>query len=329
VLYYPARELPRRREQHEEVVSLVDIIGKRYWFFLISGIIIIPGLISLLLFGLKPSIDFTGGTLWEMSKFEKAVDVAVVRGIFTDNGIGDVALQTSEKGQERGLLVRSKAISPEAKASIDTALRSTVGSYTELRFESVGPTVGQEVTQRAQLAVGLACLGILLYISFAFRKLPNPVRYGVCAITALIHDVLLVVGIFSILGKLFDVEIDALFLTALLTGPIGFSVHDTIVVFDRIRENVAKYPGETFERVVNHSLLQTLDRSINTSLTVIFTLSALFLFGGVTIRMFVLAMLIGIVTGTYSSIFNATPLLVVWENGEIGKYWRKLRGKPA
>ena len=308
---------------------MVDIIGKRYWFFLLSAIIIIPGLISLLFFGLKLSIDFTGGTLWEMTKFEKPVDVAVVRGIFTDNGIGDVALQTSEMGKDQGVLVRSKAISPEAKASIDAALRSALGSYTELRFESVGPTVGQEVTQRAQLAVGLACLGILFYISFAFRKLPNPVRYGVCAITALVHDVLLVVGVFSILGKLFDVEIDALFLTALLTGPIGFSVHDTIVVFDRIRENVTKYPGETFERVVNHSLLQTLDRSINTSLTVIFTLSALFLFGGVTIRMFVLAMLIGIVTGTYSSIFNATPLLVVWENGEIGKYWRKLRGKPA
>jgi preprotein translocase subunit SecF len=308
---------------------LVDIIGKRYWFFLLSGIVIIPGIISLLLFGLKPSIDFTGGTLWEMTKFEKQVDVAVVRGIFTDNGIGDVVVQSSEKGKDQGVLVRSKVISPEVKASIDGALRAQLGSYTELRFESVGPTVGQEVSQRAQFAVALACLGILLYISIAFRKLPNPLRYGVCAVIALVHDVLVVVGIFSILGKLFDVEIDALFLTALLTGPIGFSVHDTIVVFDRIRENVTKYPGESFERVVNHSILQTLDRCINTSLTLIVTLSALFLFGGVTIRMFVLAMLVGIVTGTYSSIFNATPLLVVWENGEIGKYWRKLRGKPA
>lgn len=308
---------------------MVDIIGKRYWFFLLSGIVIIPGLISLMFFGLKPSIDFTGGTLWEMTKFEKQVDVAVVRGIFTDNGVGDVVLQASEKGKDQGLLVRSKEISPEVKASIDAGLRSKLGSYTELRFESVGPTVGQEVTQRAQLAVGLACLGILLYISIAFRKLPNPVRYGVCAVTALVHDVLVVVGVFSILGQLFGVEIDALFLTALLTGPIGFSVHDTIVVFDRIRENVAKYPGETFERVVNHSLLQTLDRSINTSLTVIITLSALFLFGGVTIRMFVLAMLVGILTGTYSSIFNATPLLVVWENGEIRKFWRRLRREPA
>lgn len=308
---------------------MVDLIGKRYWFFLISGIFIIPGLISLLVFGLKPSIDFTGGSLWEMTKFEKPLDVAVVREIFTSNGIGDVAVQTSQKGNEQGLLVRSKDISPDAKASIDTALRASLGNYTELRFESVGPTVGQEVTQRAQLAVALACIGVLLYISFAFRKVPSPFRYGVCAVIALMHDVLVVVGIFSILGVIFGIEIDALFLTALLTGPIGFSVHDTIVVFDRIRENVAKYPNETFERVVNHSVLQTLDRSINTSLTVIFTLSALFLFGGVTIRFFVLAMLIGIVTGTYSSIFNASPMLVIWETGEIGRFVRKLRGKPA
>lgn len=308
---------------------MVDLIGKRYWFFLISAIFIIPGLISLLLFGLKVSIDFTGGSLWEMTAFEKPVDVATVRQIFVSNGIGDVAVQTSQKGTEQGLLVRSKDISPEAKASIDSALRASMGNYTELRFESVGPTVGQEVTQRAQLAVLLACIGILIYISWAFRKVPSPFRFGVCAIIALLHDVLVVVGIFSILGVLFGIEIDALFLTALLTGPIGFSVHDTIVVFDRIRENVAKYPNETFERVVNHSVMQTLDRSINTSLTVIFTLSALFLFGGVTIRYFVLAMLIGIITGTYSSIFNASPMLVVWENGEIGKFFRKLRGKPA
>jgi preprotein translocase subunit SecF len=308
---------------------LVDIIGKRYWFFLISGLVIVPGLISLLLFGLKPSIDFTGGTLWEMTKFAQPVDAAVVREVFAQNGVADIAVQTSEKGNEQGVLIRSKHIDSQTKAAIEAGLKARLGGYTELRFESVGPTVGQEVTQRAQLAVGLACIGILFYISFAFRKVPNPVRYGVCAILALLHDVLVVVGIFSILGVLFGIEVDALFLTALLTGPIGFSVHDTIVVFDRIRENVAKYPGESFERVVNHSVLQTMDRSINTSLTVIFTLLALFLFGGVTIKYFVLAMLIGIVTGTYSSVFNASPMLVIWENGEIPKFFRRLRGKTA
>jgi preprotein translocase subunit SecF len=308
---------------------LLDIVGKRYWFFLLSAIVIVPGLISLVLFGLKPSIDFTGGTLWEMTAFQKPVDVAIVRQIFVDNGIGDVAVQTSQKGTEQGLLVRSKAISPDVKATINAALQSAVGSFTELRFETVGPVVGQEVTQKAQLAVVAACLGILVYISIAFSKVPNPFRFGVCAITALAHDVLVVLGIFSILGVLFGVEVDALFLTALLTGPIGFSVHDTIVVFDRIRENVSKYPGETFERVVNHSVWQTMDRSINTSLTVVFTLTALILFGGATIKLFVLAMLIGIITGTYSSIFNASMLLVVWQNGEIGKGWRRLRGQTA
>jgi len=253
------------------------------------------------------------------------VDVATVRAILLQNGLTDVAIQTSEKGQEQGMLIRTKHISPQTKAAIEASLRAQLGNYTELRFESVGPTIGQEVTQRAQIAVALACVGILLYISWAFRKVPNPVRYGTCAVLALVHDVLVVVGIFSMLGVLANVEVDALFLTALLTGPIGFSVHDTIVVFDRIRENVAKYPGETFERVVNHSMLQTMGRSITTSLTVIFTLAALFLFGGVTIRYFVLAMLIGIITGTYSSIFIASPLLVIWDSGEIGRLFRRQR----
>lgn len=308
---------------------MLDIIGKRYWFFLVSLLVLLPGIISLALFGLRPSIDFTGGTLWEMTKFEKPVDVATVRQIFINNDIGDVAIQTSEKGAEQGVLVRSKPIEPQVKVAIDADLRAALGSYTELRFESVGPTVGQEVTQRAQIAVALACLGILFYISWAFRKVPNPIRFGVCAIAALVHDVLVVVGIFSILGVVAGIEVDALFLTALLTGPIGFSVHDTIVVFDRLRENSLKYPNETFARIVNHSILQTMDRSINTSLTVVFTLTALILFGGVTIRYFVLAMLIGIVTGTYSSIFVASALLVVWQNGEIAKFFRRLRGQPA
>lgn len=305
---------------------MIDIIGKRYWYFLLSGLVIIPGIISLLIFGLKPAIDFTGGTLWELTRFEKPVDVATVRAIFLQNGLPDVAIQTSEKGQEQGVLIRTKHISPQTKAAIEASLKAQLGNFTELRFESVGPTIGQEVTQRAQIAVAAACVGILLYISWAFRKVPNPVRYGTCAVLALIHDVSVVVGIFSILGAVANVEVDALFITALLTGPIGFSVHDTIVVFDRIRENVAKYPGETFERVVNHSMLQTMGRSITTSLTVIFTLTALFLFGGVTIRYFILAMLIGIITGTYSSIFIASPLLVIWNSGEIGRFFRRQRG---
>ena len=168
----------------------------------------------------------------------------------------------------------------------------------------------------------LAAIFIVLYIWYAFRNLPHAVRYGVCAIIAMLHDVLVVIGLASLFGLLFGWEVDSLFLTALLTV-IGFSVHDTIVVFDRIRENLTRLRGQQYDLVVNHSILQTLDRSINTQLTVLFTLFALALFGGVTIRQFVITLLIGILSGTYSSIFNAAPLLVVWEKGEFGKLFRR------
>src|SRR5205823_1891336 len=166
-------------------------------------------------------------------------------------------------------------------------------------------------------AVIAASVAILLYVWFSFRKVAKPWRYGTCAIIALLHDVLVVVGVFSILGWLFNIQIDALFITALLTV-VGFSVHDTIVVFDRIRENMQRRTAETFEQVVNASLVQTMARSLNTSLTVLFTLTALTLFGGASIRNFTLALLIGIFSGTYSSIFNASMLLVIWEKGELG-----------
>ncbi len=301
---------------------MLDIIGKRYWYFLASAIVIIPGLISLLMQpGLKLGVDFTGGTLWEM-QFTTQVQPSDLKTVLTKFDLGDSVIQTSG---ENTLLVRSKEIRSDSpqKTDIANAIKQRFGNFTELRFESVGPAIGQEVAQQAIWAVIAASIGILLYISWAFRKVPSPFRYGVCAIIALLHDALLVLGVFSILGKLFNVEIDSLFVTALLTV-IGFSVHDTIVVFDRIRENMSKRTGEPFGEVVNHSVLQTLGRSLNTSLTVIFTLTALTLFGGVTTKNFVLALLIGIVSGTYSSIFNASMLLVVWENGELGGLFRRL-----
>lgn len=181
--------------------------------------------------------------------------------------------------------------------------------------QEVGPSVASDTTRNAVLAVIAASVFILLYIWFAFRKVARPWRYGACAIIALLHDVLVVLGVFSILGKLFQVQVDALFITALLTV-VGFSVHDTIVVFDRIRENMQRRTVESFEQVVNASLVQTMARSLNTSLTVLFTLSALTLFGGDSIRTFTLALLIGIFSGTYSSIFNASMLLVMWEKRE-------------
>jgi len=326
-----------------------NIIGRRYLWFLISLLVIIPGLVAMIYTTvdscskqkqglstfcgpLHPSIDFTGGTLWELSNFQKPVQPNEIRTIFIQQGINDVSVQTTEQNGIPGVLIRTLPLTGDAgkaqKTALETAIRDQFGDFKELRFESVGPVIGQEITQRAQWAVIAASLGILAYISFAFRGIPNSFRFGVCAVVALLHDVLVVTGLFSIFGILFGVEVDALFLTALLTV-IGFSVHDTIVVFDRIRENRRKYPTEDFERVVNFSVFQTLDRSINTTLTVLITLTALFLFGGATIHNFVAALLIGIFSGTYSSIFNASPLLVVWEYREIPRFFARLFRRQA
>lgn len=303
-------------------MKTIDIVGKRYLFFLISAILILPGLVSLVLpSGVRLGVDFTGGSLWEI-KFDSAATPSEVKSIFTAAG-HDAIVQTTG---ENTLLIRTKEINAEGpeKAQISQVLTQQFGAFRELRFESVGPVVGNEVRDRAILAIFLASVGILLFIWYAFRKVPGAYRYGACAIAALLHDALLVIGVFSILGRIAGIEIDQLFVTALLTI-IGFSVHDTIVVFDRIRENMLRHPSEEFENVVNHSLLQTLGRSLSTSLTVVFTLSALVLFGGSTTRIFALALLIGVISGTYSSIFNASQLLVAWEHGEISRFFRGKR----
>jgi len=217
-------------------------------------------------------------------------------------------------------------VSSENLLKIQSIVLNNGNTYIQvLDNASVTGSVAAQTTQNAFLAVVAASIFILLYISFAFRRVPKPWRYGTCAIIALLHDVLVVVGVFSILGWAFHVQINALFITALLTV-VGFSVHDTIVVFDRIRENMQRRTSETFEQVVNASLVQTMARSLNTSLTVLVTLSALTLFGGVSIRDFTLTLLIGIFSGTYSSIFNASMLLVIWEKGELG-FSRLRRGR--
>ena len=202
---------------------------------------------------------------------------------------------------------------------LETRFNSTI---TIQRFGSVGPSVGQEVAKRAAGAVGLAALGILLYITYAFRGVPHAFRFGVAAIIAMLHDVAVVLGVEAIIAHFLNWEVDSLFLTALLTV-IGFSVHDTIVVFDRIRENLNIYRKLPYETVVNHSIVQTLVRSINTQLTVMLALLSLALFGGITIRHFVIILLVGVFSGTYSSIFNASPILVVWENREWRTWFRR------
>jgi preprotein translocase subunit SecF len=306
---------------------LYDLVSRRYWFFLISAIVIVPGLISLALpGGLRPGIDFTSGSYMTL-RFEQSVEQAAVREAFAEVGHHEAIVQRSEDGT---YIVRTTPLAGEVRdesGEIETAsgrqrvedeLRRRFGSVTVLSFDQVSPIVATEIVRNSMLAVLAACAGILLYLSWAFRHVKDPWRFGVCAVVALLHDALAVLGIFSILGRIFAIELDALFITALLTV-IGFSVHDTIVVFDRIRENSVRHQGEPFEDIVNHSLMQTMGRSLTTSLTVLLTLFTLWLFGGVTIRNFVLALLIGIASGTYSSIFNASMLLVIWENGELGR----------
>ena len=305
---------------------MFDIIGRRRFYFLLSGLIILPGLIALLLWGLRLGIDFTGGSMIEVRPTQEAAP-AQVKQMLAQQGHPEASVVTGGDASGRtSYIIRTRTIDTAEKNRLLQELGTTFGAMSEERFESVGPVVGAETARRAVLSVAAASGFILLYLSWAFRQVPKPWRYGACAVIALLHDVLLVLGIWSILGRVFGMEVDALFVTAILTV-VGFSVHDTIVVFDRIRENVSRFPGEPFERIVNFSVNQTLDRSLNTTLTVIFTLTALLLIGGVTIRSFVLVLLVGIVSGTYSSIFNASCLLVVWENGELGRLWRRLTGR--
>jgi preprotein translocase subunit SecF len=305
-----------------------DIVGRRNLYFLFSGLLIVLGIAALLVWHLRLGIDFAGGSLLELRLAQEA-QPAQVRDVFVQHGLADASVVTSRDASgTTTYLVRTRTIDTPAKNEVLADLSAKFGQVTEDRFESVGPVVGRETTFNAFKAVAAASIFILLYLSWAFRQVPKPWRYGACAVIALLHDVLVVLGLWAILGEFFELEVDALFVTGVLTV-IGFSVHDTIVVFDRIRENVARFPGESFERVVNFSVNQTLDRSLNTTLTVIFTLTALLLLGGGTIRNFVLVLLIGIVSGTYSSIFNASCLLVVWENGDLGRLWRRLTGRRA
>lgn len=293
----------------------MNMIKYRVWFFAFSLAIIIPGLLALYLWGLKLGIDFAGGTLWEI-KFERAVTAADVEEFIKSQNY-QVSSIASSSGQS--ILIRTKETDENKINNLKEQIKKNFGKTEDLRLETVGPVVSKELTKKAMIAVGIAILAIVTYITWAFRKVPRPTSpfaFGVCTVVALVHDVIVVVGSFAILGHFLNIEIDSLFITAILTV-LGFSVHDTIVVFDRIRENLKKYSDLPFEKVVNHSLLQTFGRSLNTSLTVIFVLLALLLFGGQSIRGFVLALLIGIISGTYSSIFNAAPLLVVWHKLRI------------
>ncbi|MDO8499028.1 MAG: protein translocase subunit SecF [bacterium] len=290
---------------------MTDLMGKKWWFFGISLLVILPGLISLVFHGLNLGIDFIGGTLLEY-KFEKNLDRNTIKQTLISHGV-DVSSIT-DSGPTT-YIIKTKPLPAPRISQVKDLLGQQFGKVEEIRVESVGPVIGSETTKNAFIALILASLMIVVYLALAFRKVPRPAsswRFGVTAVIALLHDVLVLAGIFSILGYFWGVEIDVLFVTAMLTV-IGFSVHDTIVVFDRIRENLPKHLSRKFSEVANISVTQTLARSLNTSLTVVFVLLALLLFGGETIRWFVVALLVGIISGTYSSIFNATALLDLWE----------------
>ena len=311
---------------------MTRLASKRKLWFTISLLVIIPGLISLIFSGLKLGIDFTGGTLWEV-RFSQPATALEIESALRGVGLDTVIVQRSGPATDETFLIRMPEVAEGSarKTELSQALETSVGPFTEREYSTVGGALSTQIRNRAILAVALASVGILLYMAYAFRNTQRPLLYGSSALVAMLHDVLIVLGVFSILGLIFNVQIDALFITALLTV-IGFSVHDTIVVFDRIRENLAKHPDESFESIVDYSLAQTVVRSLNTSLTVMFTLLALVLFGGGSTRMFVLALLIGIISGTYSSIFNASQLLVAWENGEIQRFFRRFtraRAEPA
>jgi preprotein translocase subunit SecF len=291
----------------------MGIVKHRKIWYMISGLLVLASIFSIFYFGLKLGIDFTGGSLLEVEYKDVRPAISDLQAAVNKLSFGTIVLQPSGN---KGLISRSRNLTEDEHQQL---LSSLGKELTEIRFDSIGPVIGKELRQKSWIAIGLVALMIILYIAFAFRKVSRPVssfKYGLMAVVALIHDVTMPTGVFAILGKFFGVEIDVLFITALLTV-LGFSVHDTIVVFDRIRENLKKgigkdpaSPAGGFEETVGISINQTITRSINTSLTVLLVLLVIFFFGGETIKWFALALIIGVAIGTYSSIFLASPLLV-------------------
>ncbi len=290
------------------------IENKKKWF-IFSGIFVILSIIALLIWGLKPGIDFTGGSLLEIS-YQNRPSIENVEKVFIDLEFNNVKIQPSG---ENKYLLRFENINESIHQDVLTRLKNIEGiegTIIEERFESIGPIIGQELKDKAVKAILIVLLFIVMYIAYAFRKVSKPVeswKYGVSAIIALAHDLIIIIGIFSVLGYFFNIEVDSLFVTALLTI-LGFSVHDTIVTFDRTRENLFKYQDKKFDEIVNLSVNQTIIRSLNTSFTTLFVLLAIYIFGGESIKNFVLALILGVLVGTYSSIFIASPLLSWWNS---------------
>jgi preprotein translocase subunit SecF len=290
---------------------MIDLVGKRNWFFLISAIVIIPGIISLAVFGLKPGVDFSSGTAITLH-FDKAVELAQVRQQLTNLGYDQAVVQPAGEGD---FFVRLPEMSSEQTTKLKDNLQTGLDTTLTISIlYTVSPIVAAGTVRNTFIAVIVASIGILLYISWAFRKMPNPIRWGTCAIIALMHDLVVVIAVFSILGWAAGVEVDALFVTGVL-AVVGVSVNNIVVVFDRIRENTKRGLSRDFAVVANYGIVESLGRSLNTGLATLFVIVALYLLGGVTTHTLVLALMIGIATGIYSSLCIAGQLLVVWEKG--------------
>ncbi len=292
---------------------MFNIVGKRPWFFSISGVLILVSAIVLVVFGLKPGIEFASGSITTLS-FEQAVLQEDL-----EEELASLGYTAEVEESEGNFLIRTVQLTSAEKAELKENLTTRFGTVEEKGFENVNPVIAEETARIAAIAVAVAAVGILIYITWAFHRMPKPFHYGTCAIIALVHDVLVVLGIYSIFGAMLNWEIDLKFVIGVL-AVIGYSVNNTVVVFDRIRENLQRGISTNFEVVVNSSLIETLSRSLNTSLTTIVVVLALLLFVGVAIQNFAVVLLIGIFSGTYSSLLIAPLLLVAWERGE----WRRL-----
>jgi len=285
----------------------INFIKYRKLYYIFSGILILASLISLYSFGLKPGIDLAGGSIMELNFKDTRPSNQDIEAKLNQFNLGEIVVQPTG---DKGAIIKMKEINEEKHQEI---LKQFEGAE-EIHFESIGPTIGRELREKTKVALIMVLLAIATYIAFAFRRISHPVpswKYGVATLIALLHDVLIPLGVFAYLGKFYNVEITIPIIAALLTI-LGFSVHDTIVIFDRIRENLLKRSSQSFEEIVNWSLNQTLGRSINTVLTVLFVVLSLYFFGGETLKYFSLALIVGIICGAYSSIFIAPPLLVTW-----------------
>ena len=298
---------------------MFDIVGRRFWFFLISGVIVLIAIISLATIGLKYGIEFSSGSMMTVN-FEQEVDHGDLKQELAELGYANAIVQSEVRPTGGGVFyIRTEELSDEEKARLESALAARFGNLEETEFSSVSPMIATETARNAVIAVAVAAIGVLLYITWAFRRMPNPFRYGTCAIVALVHDALVAMGVFAILGGILGWEINLMFITGIL-AVIGYSVNNTVVIFDRIRENLTRGISPHFEVVVNNSLVETLSRSLNTSLTTLLVVIALLLFVGASIQNFAVVLLVGIIVGTYTSLCIAPALLVVWEKREWGRF---------